>query len=157
MSAYWFIRTRTTYEPSVPAMSSNQTEFNRNVSYAFSGLVGGHGNAGDLTYRASSNAKAEHILCDGSALSRIGFPELFADIGESWGAGDGSTTFNIPTQAQLAGTIATPPITPPQVVTDTTVGPVVSGDPTAPVGGTTGGGVSSGGRPVQRRPDEVES
>lgn len=36
------------------------------------------------------------LLCDGSAISRRLYPELFEAIGTNYGAGDGSTTFNIP-------------------------------------------------------------
>lgn len=36
------------------------------------------------------------LLCDGSAKSRAGYPDLYAVIGTTWGAGDGSTTFNVP-------------------------------------------------------------
>lgn len=36
------------------------------------------------------------LLCDGTAVPRAAYPELFAVIGTSWGAGDGSTTFNLP-------------------------------------------------------------
>lgn len=36
------------------------------------------------------------FLCDGSAVSRAGFSALFSVIGTSFGAGDGSTTFNLP-------------------------------------------------------------
>lgn len=36
------------------------------------------------------------LLCDGSAMSRTTFSQLFASIGSNYGAGDGSTTFNIP-------------------------------------------------------------
>lgn len=36
------------------------------------------------------------FLCDGTAISRTTYSELFAVIGESFGAGDGSTTFNLP-------------------------------------------------------------
>lgn len=35
-------------------------------------------------------------VCDGSAISRTAFAELFATYGTSFGAGDGSTTFNLP-------------------------------------------------------------
>jgi len=37
-----------------------------------------------------------YILCDGSAVSRTEYAALFAVIGTRWGAGDGSTTFNVP-------------------------------------------------------------
>lgn len=36
------------------------------------------------------------LWCDGSALSRVDYAELFAVIGTTFGEGDGSTTFNIP-------------------------------------------------------------
>jgi microcystin-dependent protein len=36
------------------------------------------------------------LLCDGSAISRTTYANLFAIIGTTYGAGDGSTTFNIP-------------------------------------------------------------
>lgn len=37
-----------------------------------------------------------YLLCNGQAVSRTTYAELFAIIGTSWGAGDGSTTFNVP-------------------------------------------------------------
>ena len=36
------------------------------------------------------------LLCDGSAVSRDTYSELFAAIGTTWGSGDGTTTFNLP-------------------------------------------------------------
>lgn len=36
------------------------------------------------------------LICDGSAISRTLYAALFDVIGETYGAGDGSTTFNIP-------------------------------------------------------------
>lgn len=36
------------------------------------------------------------LLCDGSQVSRITYSKLFALIGTNFGAGDGSTTFNVP-------------------------------------------------------------
>lgn len=35
-------------------------------------------------------------LCDGSAISRTTFADLFTAIGTAFGVGDGSTTFNVP-------------------------------------------------------------
>ncbi|GAB5388874.1 MAG: tail fiber protein [Alphaproteobacteria bacterium] len=45
---------------------------------------------------AGSSAPSGYLLCDGSAVSRTSYADLFAVIGETWGAGDGSTTFNLP-------------------------------------------------------------
>lgn len=36
------------------------------------------------------------LLCDGSAVSRTTYANLYACIGDTYGAGDGSTTFNLP-------------------------------------------------------------
>ena len=46
------------------------------------------GPVGNLPYRT--------LLCDGSAQSRATYSALFARIGVTWGAGNGSTTFNLP-------------------------------------------------------------
>jgi hypothetical protein len=37
-----------------------------------------------------------YLTCDGSAVSRTTYADLFAVVGSTWGAGDGSTTFNLP-------------------------------------------------------------
>lgn len=37
-----------------------------------------------------------YLICDGSAISRTTYSELFTAIGTLFGSGDGSTTFNIP-------------------------------------------------------------
>lgn len=37
-----------------------------------------------------------YLLCDGSAVSRSTFADLFAVIGTTYGTGDNSTTFNVP-------------------------------------------------------------
>lgn len=36
------------------------------------------------------------LICDGSAISRTTYKDLFAVIGTTYGAGDGSTTFKLP-------------------------------------------------------------
>ena len=37
-----------------------------------------------------------YLLCNGAAVKRADYPALFAVIGTTYGAGDGSTTFNLP-------------------------------------------------------------
>lgn len=44
----------------------------------------------------SLNVPGDFLPCNGIAISRSAFPDLFAAIGTTWGAGDGVTTFNIP-------------------------------------------------------------
>jgi len=38
-----------------------------------------------------------YLECDGTAISRAGYSDLFSAIGTTFGTGDGSTTFNLPT------------------------------------------------------------
>lgn len=42
------------------------------------------------------------LLCQGQAISRIEYAELFAVIGTAYGSGDGSTTFNLPDPREAA-------------------------------------------------------
>jgi len=51
---------------------------------------------GILADFAGTAVPAGWLACDGSAVSRTTYAELFNAIGETWGAGDGSTTFNVP-------------------------------------------------------------
>ncbi len=52
--------------------------------------------AGTIKAFAGPSAPTGYLLCDGSAVSRSTYARLFAAIGTTWGAGDGSTTFNVP-------------------------------------------------------------
>lgn len=45
---------------------------------------------------AGSTTPQGWLLCDGSAVSRTDYAALYAVIGTTYGAGDGSTTFNLP-------------------------------------------------------------
>lgn len=45
---------------------------------------------------AGTTAPGGWLLCFGQAVSRATYPTLFAQIGTTYGAGDGSTTFNLP-------------------------------------------------------------
>jgi microcystin-dependent protein len=51
---------------------------------------------GAIMDSASVVAPAGWLACDGQAIPRATFPSLFTAIGTTWGAGDGSTTFNVP-------------------------------------------------------------
>jgi microcystin-dependent protein len=52
--------------------------------------------AGTVIYTARSTAPTGYLKANGAAVSRTTFSALFAAIGEDYGAGDGSTTFNVP-------------------------------------------------------------
>ncbi len=147
---YIFVCTKTTAPVALPSRAFNQVEYNRKISNTFRAAADGHLTVGDLKLRPNGDAIAQHLLCDGTAVSRVGFPELFALLGTTEGAGDGTTTFNLPNY--LGAPLAVPASAPAQTVT--TSGTVSSGTPvTTPApgsgqtGGTAGGNVPSGGRP----------
>ena len=51
---------------------------------------------GVITAYAGDTAPNGWLLCDGSAVSRTTYANLFSVLGTKCGAGDGSTTFNLP-------------------------------------------------------------
>lgn len=51
---------------------------------------------GSLFPFAGSSAPTGYLLCDGTAVSRTTYATLFGVIGSTYGAGNGSTTFNVP-------------------------------------------------------------
>lgn len=53
-------------------------------------------NPGEFIASAGVNLFPNCLLADGSAVSRATYARLFAQVGTTWGAGDGSTTFNLP-------------------------------------------------------------
>ena len=49
-----------------------------------------------MFFPKSTPPNGNWLVCDGRAVSRTGYPNLFAMIGTQYGAGNGSTTFNVP-------------------------------------------------------------
>lgn len=52
--------------------------------------------AGTIVMYAGTAVPGGWLACEGGAISRAEHAALFAAIGTAWGAGDGSTTFNLP-------------------------------------------------------------
>lgn len=147
-SIYIFISTKTTVDTVVPTVTGNQGDYNRRVANAFRAAGGGRLTVGDLKLRTSSTAIPNHLLCDGSRVSRTQFAELFRFLGVTEGAGDGVSTFNLPNY--LGSSLAVPATAPAQVVTEgatsSTGAPVTEPVGAAQIGGTEGGNVRTGGR-----------
>lgn len=51
---------------------------------------------GSISIYAGTTAPTGYLLCDGSAVSRSIYSELFGVIGTTYGSGDEETTFNLP-------------------------------------------------------------
>src|ERR1700741_4488678 len=60
------------------------------------GTAGGDYPIGVIVPYASTTPPPSWMICDGSAISRTTYPALFAICGTTFGAGAGSTTFNLP-------------------------------------------------------------
>jgi len=71
--------------------SAIQTQIN-NVIASLSSAVP----TGTLSMFAGSTAPTGYLICDGTAVSRSTYSALFTAIGTTYGAGDASTTFNLP-------------------------------------------------------------
>lgn len=51
---------------------------------------------GAIIAYGGSSAPSQWLMCDGAQVSRVTYKLLFEVIGTTYGAGDGSTTFNLP-------------------------------------------------------------
>jgi len=58
--------------------------------------AGGQGHVGEIFWWPLAQPPADALYCDGRAISRTEFAQLFGVIGVTFGAGNGSTTFNLP-------------------------------------------------------------
>lgn len=58
-------------------------------------MVHGGAEVGDFCFSHRSS-KSGWLKCDAAAVSRTTYADLYAEIGTTYGAGDGSTTFNVP-------------------------------------------------------------
>lgn len=71
-----------------------------NTAWIALGMLGvpnlGHLLPGSVVYHAKSAAPAGFLKANGGAVSRTTYADLFAEIGTTFGAGDGSLTFNVP-------------------------------------------------------------
>ncbi len=52
--------------------------------------------SGSIVAYGVATAPSGWLICDGAAVNRTTYAALFAVIGETYGAGNGSTTFNVP-------------------------------------------------------------
>jgi microcystin-dependent protein len=49
-----------------------------------------------IDWAGAGTPPATYLECDGTAISRVAYSDLFNVLGTTWGSGDGSTTFNLP-------------------------------------------------------------
>jgi phage-related tail fiber protein len=51
---------------------------------------------GSVFTMATTTVPSGYLECNGAAVSRTTYADLFSAIGTTWGSGNGSTTFNVP-------------------------------------------------------------
>jgi len=73
-----------------------QAVMNSNVPDLMRLIAGSIIPTGIIVPFAGATAPAWWLLCDGAAVKRRSFAELFVAIGTTYGVGDGSSTFNVP-------------------------------------------------------------
>lgn len=67
-----------------------------NLSATGEAKISGAVPTGSILPYGGSTAPTGWLLCSGGAISRATYADLFAVIGTNYGAGDGSTTYNLP-------------------------------------------------------------
>ena len=145
------------YPLAVPPTASNQADMNRRLAGAMNSLAqqNGAGNVGDIKAIAGNTLPKGWLFCDGAALARVSFPQLFAEIGLTYTTGDDGLNFNVPTQAQsIVAVTATTPTTTVDAGGSVTVVGTVTPPPSTGTVGSGGGNTATGARP--RPPGYVE-
>jgi microcystin-dependent protein len=140
--------------------SAIQTQFN-NIVTTPAGVISQWGGT-------AASVPTGWVLCDGTAYSRtVTYNNLFTAVGTAYGAGDGSTTFNVPnlkgrvpvgldsSQSEFdvlgeTGGVKEVTLTTAQIPDHTHIGPLFFN---ATAGTGTSGAVSNSGSPTSNRPD----
>lgn len=82
---------------STDAVNKSQLdEVNTNVTSALKKLLNKLWKIGDIKASVKNANHDNWFLCNGQAINRVTYSELFSLIGTKFGAGDGTTTFNLP-------------------------------------------------------------
>lgn len=77
-------------------MSFNKVNNDGSVTRVAGGTLYADAPVGAIIPYGGTTAPDGFLLCQGQAVSRTTYAELFKVIGTSFGSGDGSTTFNVP-------------------------------------------------------------
>lgn len=138
-----YICTKQTADPYVPATALNLTTLARDTSDGFYALQGGYLRVGQISIFPVQRAVANHLLCDGSEVAKVSFPELFEYLADTQGTPVDPLNFVLP---NFIGAF-TPAAT---AATETVAGGTVTSETPSSGTGDSGGSidyaVDSGGR-----------
>ena len=79
-----------------PTVDNAETATFNDAFAAIGNAIAGAVPAGNVSATARASAPDGWLLCDGQAVSRTTYEVLFTAISTTYGAGNGSTTFNVP-------------------------------------------------------------
>lgn len=86
-----------TGNPTAPTQTAgNDSTRIATTAFVAAALAAGAAPAGTVIMHAANSAPTGYLACDGSAVSRTTYSALFTAIGTTFGAGNGTTTFNLP-------------------------------------------------------------
>lgn len=95
-----YTHSQATHAPSTAQKNSDITK--AEIEAKLTGTISTHTHnidpfpIGSISFHASSTAPSGFLKCNGANVSRTTYADLFAIIGTTFGAGDGSTTFTLP-------------------------------------------------------------
>jgi microcystin-dependent protein len=121
---------------------------------------------GDTIWSSRPAAPAQWLACDGAAVSRTTYAALFAAIGITFGAGNGTTTFNLPdARGRSPVGVGTGPSLTPRALGASggaethqlSIGEMPAHTHTFGTSGSGGGGISSGGQSAPQNTSSVGS
>jgi len=80
------------------AVNSTQAQIDAIAALLVAGVLRANGAAfpGMIADHGCTTPPTGWLVCDGQAVSRTTYADLYNAIGTTWGAGDGSTPFNVP-------------------------------------------------------------
>ncbi len=88
---HWGFQVVTGNSGKILVIDDIQMSTNPYTNYTFDkGIVG------EIISSGSTETPLNFLYCNGNAVSRVVYSDLFAQIGTNFGVGDGSTTFNVP-------------------------------------------------------------
>lgn len=79
-----------TFQSQIDTINSEITTINAEIAAISSTPSGG------IILAGTTTAPSGYLICNGQAVSRTTFATLFAVISTKFGAGNGTTTFNVP-------------------------------------------------------------
>lgn len=82
--------------PKLTGIYSTPSSSDEMASYQYANSSSTGLSSGSILMYVSDILPVGFLFCDGTAISRTSYANLFATIGTAYGSGDGTTTFNLP-------------------------------------------------------------